>query len=336
MPATVDTGLRKAAVLLVQMGKERSAKVMAGLRENEVEELTAEIARLERVDRDTADHVMEEFSQLATARRYAGTGGVNFAKEVLEATVGGDKAGEIMGRLTAAMLEMPFQFLRRADPRQLLSFLQDEHPQLIALVLSHMGPEQAGMVLCSLAPGLQADVAHRIATMERCSPETVRLVEQALERRLSSVLQPSDTSVVGGLQPLVDIINRADRATERLLLEGLAELDPELAEQVRAQMFVFEDITMLDDRSIQLVVRGVETADLAAALKGVRDEVRQKITGNMSERAATNLIEEIEVLGSVRLSVVEEAQTKIVQTIRALEESGQIVLNRGNEDEFVS
>jgi flagellar motor switch protein FliG len=334
--AAPSTGLRKAAVLLVQMGKEHSSKVLASLREAEVEELTAEIARLERIDADVVDQVLTEFSELAAASRYASSGGVGFAREVLEATVGADKADEIMGRLTAAMLEMPFQFLRRADPRQLLSFLQDEHPQLIALVLSHMGPEQAVTVLARLSPGLQAEVAHRIALMERCSPDVLRMVEQALERRLSSVLQPSDTSVVGGLQPLVDIINRSDRATERTLLEGLAERDAELAEQVRSHMFVFEDVVLLDDRSVQLVVREVEVVDLAAALKGVREEVRSKVLSNMSERAAANLLDEIEVLGAVRLSTVEEAQGRVVQAIRALEDSGQIVLSRGSDDEYVS
>lgn len=333
---TADTGLRKAAVLLVQMGKEHSAKVLANLRESEVEELTSEIARLERIDGAVVDQVLNEFSELVTASKYASTGGVGFAREVLEATVGSEKADEIMGRLTAAMLEMPFQFLRRADPRQLLSFLQDEHPQLIALVLSHMGPEQAVTVLARLSPALQAEVAHRIALMERCSPDVVRLVESSLERRLSSVLQPTDVSTVGGLQPLVDIINRSDRATERSLLEGLAERDAELAEQVRSHMFVFEDIVLLDDRSVQLLVREVEVADLAAALKGVREEVRSKVLSNMSERAAANLVDEIEVLGSVRLSAVEEAQGRVVQAIRALEDSGQIVLSRGSDDEYVS
>lgn len=329
-------GLRKAAVLLVQMGKERSAKVLAQLRDAEVEELTAEIARLESVDAAVADQVLFEFQALAQARKFAASGGVSFAREVLEATLGSDKAAEIMGRLTAALSEMPFQFLRRADARQMLSFLQDEHPQLIALVLAHMGAEQAGIVLGGLNPALQAEVAHRIAVMERTSPEVIRQVEAALERRLSSVLAPSDMSVVGGLQPLVDIINRSDRATERLILDGLDARDEALAEQVRSRMFVFEDITVLDDRSVQVVLRQVEVNDLATALKGVREDVREKVLRNLSERAAANLADEMELLGPVRLTLVEEAQGRIVQVIRSLEESGQIMISRGSDDEYVA
>jgi flagellar motor switch protein FliG len=336
MSTETVSGLRKAAVLLVQLGKERSALVLSQLRDAEVEELSAEIARLESVDGQLADDVMAEFHQLAQAKRYATAGGVGFARDVLEASLGAEKAGEIMDRLTAAMSEMPFKFLRRADARQVLSFLQDEHPQLIALVLSFMGPEQAAIVLSGLASERQADVAHRIATMERSSPEIIQQVESALERRLSSVLVPTEQSAIGGLQPLVDIINRADRTTERLILEGLDERDLALAEQVRSQMFVFENITILDDRSIQLVLRQVETSDLATALKGVREEVREKVMTNLSERAAANLVDEIQMLGPVRLSAVEEAQGKVVQVIRSLEESGQIVIMRGSDDEYVS
>lgn len=336
MTETTVAGLRKAAVLLVQLGKERSAKVLAQLRDSEVEELTAEIARLESVDGRMADDVMHEFHQLATARSYAATGGVTFAREILEASVGSEKAAQIMDRLTAALSELPFKFLRHADARQVLSFLQDEHPQLIALVLSFMGPEQAAIVLSGLAPERQAEVAHRIATMERTSPEIVQQVESVLERRLSSVLIPTEHSSVGGLQPLVDIINRSDRTTERLILEGLDQRDLALAEQVRSQMFVFEDITILDDRSVQLVLRQVETSELATALKGVRQDVRDKVMSNLSERAAANLVDEIELLGPVRLSTVEEAQGKVVQVIRSLEESGQIVIMRGSDDEYVS
>jgi flagellar motor switch protein FliG len=250
--------------------------------------------------------------------------------------MGSDKAREVLNRLNASLMELPFQFLRNADPRQILSFMQDEHPQTIALILSHMGADQAAIVLGELPTDLQADVAHRVAIMERTSPDVIRQVEGALERKLSTVLQPSEMSAVGGLQPLVDIINRADRTTERLILEALDERDPELAEQLRAQMFVFEDIVLLDDRSVQLVLRQVEAVDLATALKGVRADVREKVLANMSERAGANLVEEIELLGPVRLKVVEEAQAKIVHTIRQLEETGQITISRGGEDEFIA
>lgn len=329
-------GLRKAAVLLVQMGKEASSIILSQLRESEVEELTAEIVRLQSFAPELADEVILEFRDLAVARRYVGQGGFGFARELLEDSLGDGRASEILNRISAAVMEMPFQFLARADARQVLSFLQDEHPQTIALVLAHMTADQASMVLSGLAPALQADVAHRIAVMDRTSPEIIKSVEGMLERKLSSVLQPSDLSEIGGLEPLVEIINRADRATERMILEGLEGRDPELAEQVRSRMFMFEDIVTLDDRSVQLVLRQVETADLATALKGVSDTVRDKIMRNLSERAAENLADEVELLGPVRLRQVEEAQAKVVQTIRALEESGQVTVRRGADDEFVA
>ncbi len=329
------SGLRKAAILLVQMGKEDAAKIMSHLREAEVEELTAEIMRLGQVEGDVADVVLEEFHDMATGHRYVGQGGLDFARDLLEASLGRERAGEIVGRLNTVFMDVPFGFLGQADPRQLLSFLQDEHPQTIALVLAHMTATQASQILGGLAPELQADVAHRIAVMDRTSPDIIRKVEATLERKMSSVLQPSDLSAVGGLEPLVEIINRTDRATERLILEGLAGRNPELAEEIRSKMFMFEDIVSLDDRSIQLVLRQVETNDLATALKGVREEVRQKVMRNLSERAAENLADEIEMLGPVRLRTVEESQAKIVQAIRTLEESGQITIRRGDDDEFV-
>jgi flagellar motor switch protein FliG len=332
---TALTGPQKAAVLLVQLGKERSALVLKSLREPEVEEILAEIARLRNVDSEVVDAVLGEFQSLAAARRYYGQGGMDFAREVLEATMGPEKAAELLARMEASLVEMPFEFLRRADARQVLSFLQDEHPQTVALVLAHMRSDQAAIVLSGMPDDLQADVAHRVAVMESSSPEVVRQVEAVLERKLSSVLQSTDFSAAGGLQPLVDIINHSDRATERLILEGLERRDPALAEQVRSQMFMFEDICNLDDRSVQLVLRQVDGKELATALKGVRQDVRDKIMDNMSERAAANLADEIEVLGPVRLTSVEEAQAKVIQAIRSLEESGQIILTRGDRDEFV-
>ncbi|GAA0917277.1 flagellar motor switch protein FliG [Virgisporangium aurantiacum] len=329
------SGLRKAAVLLVQMGKEHAAKVLGQMRDSEVEELTAEIVRTAYVDADAIDNVVDEFHSMMTVQRHVAQGGMDFAREMLVQSLGRDKANEIVDRLAAVFADLPFAFLEKADSRQLLSFVQDEHPQTVALVLAHMTASAASQVLSGLSPDLQADVANRIAVMDRTSPDIVRQVEATLKRKLSSVLQPSDLSSVGGLQPLVDIINRSDRATERMILEGLTERNPELAELVRAQMFVFEDIVTLDDRAIQLVLRQVESGDLAVALKGVREDVRQKVMKNMSERAAENLSEEIELLGPQRVKTVEDAQAKIVQSIRALEESGQIMITRGDDDEMV-
>jgi flagellar motor switch protein FliG len=330
------TGAQKAAVFLLQMGKERSAKVLQALREQEVEELLTEIARLDGVDANVADEVLDEFRDLAAARRYFTQGGMSFAAEVLEASMGSAKARDVLDRLSASLIELPFEFLRRADPRQILTYLQDEHPQTITLVLAHMHPDHAAMVLGGLPEVLQSDVAHRLAIMDRTSPDVIALVEEVLQRRLSSLIQSSDFSSAGGVQPLVEILNRSDRATERLILEGLETRDVELADEVRSRMFVFEDIVTLDDRSVQMVLREVDAKQLAVALKGVRDDVRQKIMRNMSTRASTNLAEEIEVLGPVRLKSVEEAQGDIVRVIRALEEAGQIVIQRGaGNDEFV-
>lgn len=337
MTVTIDemSGLRKAAVLLVQIGKERSAQVLKSLRESEIEVLTAEIARLQDIEPDVAGAVLVEFQQLAAARHYYAQGGLSYAEEVLVATLGPDKAREVLHRLKAVLVEMPFQFLRRVDPQMVLSFLQDEHPQTITLVLAHMDPKQAAAVLSGLDEQVQADIAHRLAVMERTSPDVVKQVESYLQRRLSTVLQPNESAVVGGLQPLVDIINHSDRNTERLILEGLEQRSTELAEEVRARMFMFEDVTQLEDRAVQILLRSVDNKDLAVALKGVKDEVRDKFVSNMSERAGLSLVEDMDVLGPVRVKQVEEAQAAIIRQIRVLEESGDIVISRGSGDDFV-
>jgi flagellar motor switch protein FliG len=337
MTVTIDemSGLRKAAVLLVQIGKERSAQVLKSLRESEIEILTAEIARLQEIEPDVAGAVLVEFQQLAAARHYYAQGGLSYAEEVLVATLGPDKAREVLHRLKAVLVELPFQFLRRVDPQMVLSFLQDEHPQTITLVLAHMDPKQAAAVLSGLDEQVQADIAHRLAVMERTSPDVVKQVESYLQRRLSTVLQPNESAVVGGLQPLVDIINHSDRNTERLILEGLEQRSTELAEEVRARMFMFEDVTQLEDRAVQILLRSIDNKDLAVALKGVKDGVRDKFVSNMSERAGLSLVEDMDVLGPVRVKQVEEAQAAIIRQIRTLEESGDIVISRGSGDDFV-
>jgi len=328
------TGAQKAAVFILQMGKDRSARVLRSLREPEVAEIMAEVARLRSVDGAVVDEVLGEFRDMAEAKVSITAGGIELARSLLEESLGDLKAAEILDRVTASMVEMPFEFLRKADPRQVLSFISDEHPQTIALVLAYMVPDHAAMVMSGLSEELQRDVARRLAVMDRTSPDVVEHVEQMLERKLSSVLQPTELSSVGGVQSLVDILNRSDRATERLILEGLERSDAELADEVRQRMFVFEDIASLDDRSVQLVLRQVDSKELAVALKGVRSEVRNVIMRNMSERAAANLSDEIDMLGPVRIKTVEEAQGAIVRVVRALEESGQLVLTR-SADEFV-
>ncbi|MBV6726124.1 flagellar motor switch protein FliG [Nocardioides daeguensis] len=333
--ALATLGVRKAAVLLIQMGKERAAQVMAHLSDAEVEAISGEIARLDAVSASETAQVLTEFHDLATAHAHVTQGGFGFAQQLLEQSLGPERAKEIMERLHAAAVQMPFQFLHRADPAQLRGFIADEHPQVIALVLAHMAADKASLLLSGLPAHQQALVAHRIAVMDRTSPEIVRTVEAVLERKLSSMLQPTEVSRVGGVDPLVNIINRSDRPTERQIVEGLEGLDPALADEVKSRMFMFEDITGLDDRSVQQVLRQVDTAELALALKGVSDAVRTKITANLSERAAENLLEEVELLGAVRLAQVEEAQQGVIRTIRQLEEQGQIMVRRGSDDEFV-
>lgn len=336
MPIGQTSNIRKAAVLLVQMGKEHSAKVLKSLQENEIELLTAEISRIEAIDPDEVDRVLAEFKELAAARHYFAQGGLRYAQEVLEATLGADKAREIMVRQSALLVEMPFEFLRHVDPQMVLTFLQEEHPQTIALVLAHMQAKQAAMVLSGLPEELQADVAHRLAVMDRTSPEIVKQVETQLQRRISTVFQATDLSAVGGLKPLVDIINHSDRNTERLILEGLEARDTQLAEEVRARMFMFEDIRTLEDRMIQVLMRHIEVKELAVALKGVAEDVRDKFMSNMSERAGIGLTEDMDVLGPVRVKQVEEAQASIIRQIRTLQETGEIIISQGEGDDFVS
>lgn len=329
------TGTQKAAVLLMSVDKAQATKVLRTMRESEVAEIAAEIARLQTVPGEQVESVLTEFREMAAAKVNIATGGLDYARQVLEDSLGSAKANEIMELLSATIIDAPFEFLRNADPRQVLSFISEEHPQTIALVLVHMVPDAAAMVLGSLPEALQRDVANRIAMMDRTAPDVIDRVEQILERKLSTVLQSNDMSEAGGVQSLVDILNRADRGTERLILEGLEDTNSELADEVRQLMFVFEDITTLDDRSVQLILRQVDTKDLAVALKGVRSDVRDKVLKNMSERAGQNLVEEIEFMGPVRIRDVEEAQGAIVRIIRSLEEAGQIVLSRNGADEFI-
>jgi flagellar motor switch protein FliG len=326
------TGTQKAAILLMQAGKENAAIVLRAMREQEVAEIMAEVARLHHLEINEIEEVLSEFQDIYTARSQIAQGGYSTARELLEASFGGQKADEILDNLGVTMVAAPFEFLRRADTRQVLTYLQDEHPQTIALVLAHMTSDAAAMVLSSLPEELQRDVALRVAKMDRTSPEVIEQVEAILERKLSTVIQQSDFAQAGGLQTLVDILNSSDRATERLILEGLEGEDAELADEVRNRMFVFEDIEGLDDRSIQLVLRSVDAKELAVALKGVDQKVRNKVMKNMSERAAANLAEEIQLLGPIKLKTVEEAQNGIVRVIRTLEEAGQIDMARGNDE----
>lgn len=331
------SGAQKAAIVLLKLGRDRAAQIMRLLGERDVTRVTAEIVQAQSIKREDAEASLIEFAMMAKANDHLASGGVDRARDFLEASLGTERAGEILAGLREVMAKAPFEFLRRTDPRQVLNFLAGEHPQTVALVLAHLPPDQASIVLGGLEEKMQRDVSIRIARLEQISPEVIQQLETVLERRFGMSGAPQKAQKVDradGVQTLIDILNRADRATERAIFEGLEQHESELVDTIRARMFVFEDIVTLDDRAIQLILRQVESRELATALKGVKGAVRDKIKRNMSERAAINLEEEISMLGSVKLSTVEEAQGTIVRTIRALEESGQIVVSRGS-DEYV-
>ena len=328
------TGKQKAAVFLISLGPEKSAHVMKHMSDEEIEQLTLEIAHVRTIKGEQLDQVVDEFSQLYLASQYIASGGIDYAKQVLEKALGNEKAIGIINRLTSNLQIKPFDFIRRTDPSQVLNFIAGEHPQTIALIMSYLDPQQAAVILSALPAERQSDVARRIAIMDRTSPEIIREVENVLERKIST-LGTQDYTAAGGIKAIVGILNKVDRATEKTILETLEVQDPELSEEIKKLMFVFEDITKMDDRSIQLVLREVDTRDLALGLKGASEEVKSKVQKNMSKRAAQILEEDMSFMGPVRLREVEEAQQRIVNIIRRLEESGEIIISRGGGDELV-
>ncbi len=329
------TGKQKAAILLIAMGPDVSSLVLKQLKEDDIEKLTLEIANQRKVPQEMTDQVVSEFYEMCVAKEFISSGGLDYARDVLERALGAEKAMTILNRLTSSLQIRPFDFVRNTDPAQLLNFIQNEHPQTIALIMAYLQPEQSAIILSSLPSDLQIDVARRIATMDRTSPDVIKDVERILERKLSSLVT-QDFTAAGGVDSIVELLNRADRTTERTIIEALEVQDPELAEEIKKRMFVFEDIVLLDDRSLQLVLREIETKDLGLALKAVSAEVSSKVYKNMSKRAADMLREEIEFMGPVRIRDVEEAQQKIVNVIRRLEESGEIVVSRGKGDEIIA
>jgi len=328
------TGRQKAAIFLVTIGSEISSEIFKHLREDEIETLTFEIARLETIEPEQKDAILMEFQELMMASEFITTGGIDYARELLEKSLGSQKAIDIINRLTSSLQVRPFDFIRRTDPAHLLNFIQQEHPQTIALILAYLEPNKASIILQSLPHEVQSDVARRIATMDRTSPEVLREVERVLEKKLST-LSSEDYTAAGGVESIVEILNLVDRSSEKQIIEALEDEDPELAEEIKKRMFVFEDIVMLDDRAIQKVLREVDSQELAKALKSVDTEVQDKIFRNMSKRAAGMLKEDMEYMGPIRLKDVEEAQQKIVSIIRHLEDTGEIVVARSGEDELV-
>ncbi len=328
------TGIQKAAILMISLGSQNSAKIVQNLSELEIEKLTLEMSNVGKITPEQRDNVIEEFHQMCLANDYISYGGVDYAREVLERALGEPKANEIISRLASNLKMRPFDLVRRTDPKQLFSFIQGEHPQTIALIMTHLPVDKAATLLASLNQERQADVAKRIAIMGRTSPDVLKEIEKVLERKISS-LAPTDYTSSGGIQNIVDVLNRTDPGTVKVVMDALEQDDPELAEQIKRQMFVFEDIITLDDRGIQMVLREVDTKDLGLALKGSNPEVVEKVMGNMSSRAGQMLREDMEFMGPVRLRDVEEAQQRIVKVIRKLEESGAIVISRGGADEIV-
>ncbi len=328
------TGREKAAILLISLGPEYSAEIFKHLNEEEIEELTLEIANMRRVAPEEKEKIMEEFYQMCIAQEYISEGGINYAKEVLEKALGSQKAMDIINRLTASLQVKPFDFARKADPGQLLNFIQNEHPQTIALILSYLPANQSAQIMSALPQAKQTEVARRIATMDRTSPDIIKEVEMVLEQKLSALVS-QDYTTAGGIQSIVDILNSVDRGTEKNIIDTLEIQDAELAEEIRKRMFVFEDIISLDSTSIQRFIREIDNNDLAIALKGATEEVAEVIYANMSKRMAEMIKEDMEFMGPVRLRDVEEAQQKIVNTIRKLEETGDIIIARGGGDEII-
>ncbi|TFB23215.1 flagellar motor switch protein FliG [Filobacillus milosensis] len=328
------TGKQKAAVLLISLGPDVSAQVYKHLTEEEIEKLTLEISSVKKVDGSQKEEILEQFHQIALAQDYISQGGINYAKTVLEKALGENQASQIIGRLTSSLQVRPFDFARQSDPSQIYNFIQNEHPQTIALILSYLNSEQAAQILSELPEDTQSDIARRIAVMDSASPEVVSEVETLLEKKLSATVT-QDYTETGGVESIVQILNGVDRSTERTILDDLESKDPELAEEIKKRMFVFEDIVTLDNRAIQRVIRDVENEDLIMALKVASEEVQDLLYQNMSNRMAETIKEEIEFMGPVRLKDVEESQTRIVATIRRLEEMGEIVIARGGGDDII-
>jgi len=328
------TGRQKCAIFLITVGAEISAEIFKHLRESEIETLTYDISQIEHIDLKDKERILKEFQEMMTAKDFITLGGIDYARELLEKALGTQKAGDIISKLTSNLQVRPFDFIRRTDPSHLFNFIQQEHPQTIALILAYLDPQKASYILGNLSQEIQSDVAKRIATMDRTSPDVLREIETVLEKKLA-VLSSEDYTLAGGIDNIVEILNLVDRSTERYIVESLEEEDPELAEEIKKRMFVFEDIVLLDDRSLQKVLRETDESELAKALKAVGTEVQNKVFSNLSKRASELLKETIEFMGPIRIKEVEECQQRIVSTIRKLEEQGEIVVSRAGEDEFV-
>lgn len=325
---------QKAAMLLIALGPEKSSKIFKYLKEEEIEELTLEIASIKAVSPKVKEEILQEFYEMCLAQEYIAEGGIGYAKQLLEQALGSDKAVQVINKLTVSLQVRPFEFARKTEASQLVNFIQNEHPQTIALILSYLKPSQAAEIIGALSPELQAETARRIALMEGASPEVIGQIEREFEKKLSTIVS-QDYASIGGIDSIVEIINQVDRSTERNIMESLEVEDPELAEDIKKRMFVFEDVTTLDNKSIQRVLRDVDNHQLAVALKGAGDAVKEAILSNVSQRLAAMIREDLEFMGPKRMKEVEEAQQEIVNIIRKLEDAGEIIISRGGGDDVV-
>lgn len=329
------TGVQKVAVLFIALGSETAANIVKRLPDSEIEKITYEIANITSLKSDQKEKILQEFVAMNKAKDYLTEGGIEYARNLLSKALGSQRAADILDKVTESRQQFrPFAIARKADAFQLSNLIANEHPQTIALILCYLQPDKAAQVLAALSEDVQAEVAYRIANMNATSPEVVAEIEKVLDSKLSSVLK-SELKVIGGIETIVNILNQVDRTTEKNITEGLEKEDPELAEKVKSSMFVFEDITSLDDVSIQRLLREIDNKELALALKGCSEDVSNIIYKNQSKRAAQTLKEDIEFLGPVRLIDVEKAQQRIVAIIRKLEEDGEVVISRGGEDAII-
>ena len=328
-------GIRKAAIIMISLGNEIAAKVMGLLERMQIEDLSRQIAEMEGIKPEEQDQVLEEFYNLAMAQRYMEHGGLSYTQALLEKSLSPEQANEILSQVTQTIQQTPFQFLQRAEAENVLTFIQDEHPQTIALILAHLGSQKSAEILMGLAQQKQVEVIKRIASMEQTNPEVIKEVEAGLEHRLSDIVSQTFDKA-GGIDSAAEILNLADRSTEKGILENLETDDPDLVEQIRRLMFVFEDILLVNDKGIQTVLKEVDNDELAMSLKTASDDLKKKIFDNMSDRASQLINEDMEYMGPVRLSDVETAQQKIVDIVRRLEDAGEIIIQgRGGESEMV-
>ncbi len=328
-------GIKKAAILLVSLDQEVASRILSVLDAETLEKVTKSIANLGVVDQEERDKVVEEFYQMNIARQYVQQGGIEYAKALLKKSVPGGEADRIVTNVEHSLTAQPFSFLQKADSQNLLTFIQEEHPQTIALVLAHVESQQAADVIKGLPGRKQADVIRRLANMETTNPDVIGEVEQGLEKRMASVVG-QEFKKTGGLDAVAQILNLTDRATEKNIMQTLGEESPELIDEIRKLMFVFEDILLVDDKGVRQLLKEIESDALSLAMKTASEELKEKVFRNMSERAASLLKEDMEYMGPVRLSEVEVAQQKIADTVRRLEEAGELIVQgRGGEETVV-